>query len=1033
MANRVALIVGSQCAALPPRNFFEELATEFHSAVTRRGGWQPVIDTGLVLNPTVTELKTAIKRAFATADASNATLLLFFLGHGTSSGTADFRLLAQDSPARGADSDTAIHLTQTIRERLGEYPSLDGLIVLVDACEAGEAVAGAGSRWPEMLAVDGRFELLVASGDHNAYDGCFTRTLLDMFDAGMPTAGSQLLCADFVDALAQRCPRQIPHHTSHTRGSPIRTNPGDRGLWLVPNQALHRHAVTGHAAAGFVDQLTTAVLITTTVREALQAVLDARPAPLRLVHGPAGAGKSTVLSLLIRPNLVDELDINEKYVTAAVFLDITSTLDSLTADIVDQLHGRVPGYTAAREAAQNELTSAERANLTGFDVDIARALRRCPRRVTVVIDGLDQPEPGARSIIVAAIRQLTTDHPDRPPVHVIAGVRTGTEPDTGDELRHATRIHVAAPTRTDLQDALAARGIRDASATLDHLVEALDAGGWLLGRLLTEIAAEDEGALPGQAGLSELIKVRLEIAERRCADRGVLDTTIRILLAAGIGPSLPIPVLRSALLALGADLPLARIRDLLVELGSLIARGRPGLPEETVGIIHSELASALTGVLGPRGSDDRRIHRAIISALETQLDAPDAVPTAAIAAYARSSLPRHHLAAGDSAAALAALSLADTDRAADNHQRWAAWLPEFEKALGADHRDTLRLRAGIATWLGDSGHVAAAVARFGAVLAAQERVLGRDHPDTLDTRGELAQCSGDAEAAVAQLTALLTDRLRVQGRDHHATVATIRALAWWRGRSGDYTGALGDLDALLDTRLRVLDPLHPEILSLRGLVASLHGKSGQPEQAVRGFTTLLADRTASLGPDHPDTLTTRSDLAYWLARTGDVDSAVGHYRILLEQRQRVLGADHADTLRTRASLAFWHGASGDPQGAVAEYRQQVSQRRRILGPDHPKTLLAQENLAAWLGLVGDTEGAVTEYEALHVRRLRLLGPDHPDTRQAERGLTFWREARQTASPGAAVAGAGWRPGSGPNPVDGDNLHYQQRNERGWLV
>ncbi|MBF6158291.1 tetratricopeptide repeat protein [Nocardia cyriacigeorgica] len=991
MGNRVALIVGAQCAALPRRNFFEELAAEFHATVTRRGGWQPVIDTGLLLNPTVAELKTSIKRAFAMADASNATLLLFFLGHGSSSGTEDFRLLARDSPARGADSDTAIHLTQTIRERLGEHPALDGLIVLVDACEAGEAVAGAGARWPEMLAVDGRFELLVASGDHNAYDGCFTRTLLDMFDAGMPTAGSQLLCVDLVDALAQRCPRQIPHHTSHTRGSPIRTDHGDRGLWLVPNQALHRHAVTGHAAAGFVDQLTSAVLITTTVRDALQAILDARSAPLRVVHGPPGAGKSTVLSLLIRPNLVDDLDINEKYVTAAVFLDISSTLDSLTADIVGQLHARVPGYTAAREAVHNELTDAERANLTGFDVDVARALHRCRRRVTLVIDGLDQPEPGARSIIVAAIRQLTTDNPNRPPVHVIAGVRSGTETDSGGELGHATRIHVAAPTRSDLQDALAASGIW-AAANLDRLEEALDTGGWLRARLLTEIAAEDEDGLPGPTGLSELVRARLEIAQRRCADRGALEATVRILLAAGTGPSLPIPVLGSALRTLGTDLPQARIRDLLVELGSLISRGRPGLPEETVGIIHVDFASSLAEVLEPTGADNARIHRAIIGALDPPADPAEPATTAAITAYARSSLPRHHLAAGDSAAALAALSRADSDRAADNQQRWAAWLPEFEKALGADHPDTLRLRAGNARWLGDSGHVAAAVAQFGAVLAVQERVLGHDHPDTLDTRAALAQCSGDAGVAVAQLTALLADRLRVQGPDHRDTVATIRDLALWRGRSGDYAGALADLDALLDTRLRVLDPLHPEILSLRGLVASLHGKSGHAAQAVRGFTTLLGDRTTSLGPDHPDTLTTRSDLAYWLARTGDVDGAIGHYRILLEQRQRVLGADHADTLRTRASIAFWHGASGNPQRAAQEYRQQVVQRRRILGPDHPKTLLAQENLAAWLGLTGDLDGAVTEYEKLHARRLRLLGPDHPDTRQAERGLTFWRGA-----------------------------------------
>ncbi len=402
MANRFALIVGSQCAALPRLGFVEELASGLYSALTRGGGWQPVVDSGLLLNPTVAELKREIKKAFAVANASSATLLISFLGHGSSVGTQDFRLLAVDSPGSSADSDTAVHLTQAMRERLGECQSLDGLVVLVDACEASEGVAGAAARWPEMLTVDGRFELLVASGDHNAYDGCFTRTLLDLFASGIPSAGSQLLCIDIIDDLAGACPKQIPHHTSHTRGSPVRTGVGDRGLWLVPNPALNRNAVTGQAAAGLVDQLTTGVLITDTVRDALQAILDARSAPLRLVLGPPGSGKSTLLSLLTRPNLVEDLDINEKYVTAAVFLDTTSTLDSLTADLTAQLVARVPGYAATRDAVRDGLADEDRATLTGFDIDITRSLQRCGKRVTLVIDGLDQPDVGARQIILGS-------------------------------------------------------------------------------------------------------------------------------------------------------------------------------------------------------------------------------------------------------------------------------------------------------------------------------------------------------------------------------------------------------------------------------------------------------------------------------------------------------------------------------------------------------------------------------------------------------------------------------------------------------
>ncbi len=996
VANRFALIVGSQCAALPRLGFVEELASGLYSALTRGGGWQPVVDSGLLLNPTVAELKREIKKAFAVANASSATLLISFLGHGSSVGTQDFRLLAVDSPGSSADSDTAVHLTQAMRERLGECQSLDGLVVLVDACEASEGVAGAAARWPEMLTVDGRFELLVASGDHNAYDGCFTRTLLDLFASGIPSAGSQLLCIDIIDDLAGACPKQIPHHTSHTRGSPVRTGVGDRGLWLVPNPALNRNAVTGQAAAGLVDQLTTGVLITDTVRDALQAILDARSAPLRLVLGPPGSGKSTLLSLLTRPNLVEDLDINEKYVTAAVFLDTTSTLDSLTADLTAQLVARVPGYAATRDAVRDGLADEDRATLTGFDIDITRSLQRCGKRVTLVIDGLDQPDVGARQIILGAIQHLTTADADRPSVHIIGGLRSTTDADHPAELGHGTRIRLPAPTAHDLRRALATSGMGD-TAGLDGLLDASVAGGWLIARLLTEI---DLTTLPREPsrppGLTTLIQAKIDAVGRYTPDLSAVHATVGVLLAAGIGPTMPIQILAATLTILGHELSLSRVRDILVDLGVLISRGRPGQPDETVGVIHTEFAAALRGLLEIAEADGAAIHRAIIGAIDT-FAAPDNASSCAIAAYALSSLPRHHLAAGDSAGALAALKESNTERAADNQQRWASLLPEFERILGIEHPHTLHVRSGIARWLGESGHVVSAVAEFEKLLVCRRRILGPDHPNTLTTRGDLALWrghSGDHRAAVEEFEALLADRLRILGRDHPRTLTTISDLAYWRGQSGDVTGAIADLDRLLANRLRVLDPRHPHILTIRAVLASLSGQGGEVAKAISDFKALLADRQQVLGPDHPDTLSTRGDLAFWLARNGDVDDAVTQYRTLLIERQRVLGSHHPETLRTRGSLAFWQGASGSPMAAVAEYRNQVEERRRLLGPDHPNTLRAQENLAVWLGAGGDMNGAIAEYEELHAIRLRLLGPSHPATIAASRGIAFWRSIQK---------------------------------------
>ena len=51
-------------------------------------------------------------------------------------------------------------------------------------------------RWTDVLGlVGGRMEMLVAAGDGNAYAGCFTRTVLTIFTAGLVQAGEDLLRA----------------------------------------------------------------------------------------------------------------------------------------------------------------------------------------------------------------------------------------------------------------------------------------------------------------------------------------------------------------------------------------------------------------------------------------------------------------------------------------------------------------------------------------------------------------------------------------------------------------------------------------------------------------------------------------------------------------------------------------------------------------------------------------------------------------------------------------------------------------------
>lgn len=63
----------------------------------------------------------------------------------------------------------------------------------------------------------------------------FTHTLARSLAAGIPVAGEYLRCADLQPALTG-CPGQDSAHLAFTTSGSL-TDPGDPGLWLLPNPA----------------------------------------------------------------------------------------------------------------------------------------------------------------------------------------------------------------------------------------------------------------------------------------------------------------------------------------------------------------------------------------------------------------------------------------------------------------------------------------------------------------------------------------------------------------------------------------------------------------------------------------------------------------------------------------------------------------------------------------------------------------------------------------------------------------------------
>jgi hypothetical protein len=326
-----------------------------------------------------------------------------------------------------------------------------------------------------------------------------------------------------------------------------------------------------------------------------------------------------------------------------------------------------------------------------------------------------------------------------------------------------------------------------------------------------------------------------------------------------------------------------------------------------------------------------------------------------------------------------------------------------DDAYGAQHPDTLAVRAQLARWTGEAGDAAGARDQCAALLPISERVLGPEHPDTLTTWHNLAYntgLAGDPARARDQLAALVPVRDRVLGPEHPDTLAARDNLARWTGEAGNAAAARDQLAALLPDLERVLGPEHPDTLTARASLAGWTGKAGDAAAARDQLAALLPDLERVLGPDHPDTLTARHELAFRTGEAGDPAAARDQYAALRSVAERVLGPEHPDTLTTRHSLAYWIGEVGDAAAARDQFAALLPDLERVLGPDHPHTLTGRHELASFTGKAGDPAAARDQFAALLPMRERVLGPEHRDTLNSRGDLAHWTEQAERG-PGRA--------------------------------
>jgi hypothetical protein len=419
VGERRALVIGARNDLFGKLTFVEEVARDLHATLMddRLGACLPALPCGRDLliggAASCAGIKSALGEAMHAAALDRATLFVYFLGHGCRE-DEDFYLIAGDTPGQGpVDSDTAIAIGQRVKELLRLNASIDGLMLVLDACHSGSAVT---DPVPGLLrsGVAARMEILAATRqDQTASNGCLSRAIIGLLKTGSTSTADAYLCAyDEHSRLRDVAPddcADMPVVVHVSLGGGV-----DAGLWLGRNHAADLSpALTGTSAGAEVARLTRS-LVRTDLLDRLIALRWTGFSPIAVKGGP-GVGKSTLLAALGRGSVVGYGGVD-----ALVAVRPGDTLATIAVVMNDQLRTSA-SYQNAYVRWVEQTPAIDRNSRSVFDRLISGPIANLGEgdRVIVGVDGIDllatldrrrlletfTGRPGA--ILVVAGREIT--------------------------------------------------------------------------------------------------------------------------------------------------------------------------------------------------------------------------------------------------------------------------------------------------------------------------------------------------------------------------------------------------------------------------------------------------------------------------------------------------------------------------------------------------------------------------------------------------------------------------------------------------
>jgi hypothetical protein len=308
--------------------------------------------------------------------------------------------------------------------------------------------------------------------------------------------------------------------------------------------------------------------------------------------------------------------------------------------------------------------------------------------------------------------------------------------------------------------------------------------------------------------------------------------------------------------------------------------------------------------------------------------------------------------------------------------------PLWERDLGPDHRQTLRLQFELGSVLRMQGRLSAARDMNTRVMTRQQTVLGAGHADTLATTYSLAadlRALGEFRRALALDRRTYASFTKHFGADYSRTLAAANNLACSLRQAGNFRAARRLDEQTLEARRRLYGPSHPFTLHSAANVGLDMRETGALRESVNLLRATYDGYRTVLGDEALGALRTAKSLAVSLRRAGELDDAIRLSRETYGRYVKRYGPKNWDSLACALNLASDYSAHGDHGRALEIATEIQASYQGMLGAVHPYTLAAANNFVIFLRRSGD-QGSALELAEQTVSAMRAsLGHNHPAT------------------------------------------------------